>query len=293
MRKNNNIRKVVGTILLASTLLAAGCNGSGIAQNHITASATPSQISEPLPSETSLDWNIEEALGKTEIYEPTPTRLVLPTLTPTATADPCGEEISFVSNAADYRVDKTPDGDPRTIVPQFVTLHWDAQGGGPYDWNAEFTWRYFTSGETITSYPDPDNGGHYNYASQFVVGPDKVIQLLKTYQHCVQRSGAARGFPSDINIEMAGSFFKLDENGIPNMQPSELNNTLELVIALLEQYPGVGLVGHYEHDIFLKDGVMYNAGKIDPGAEFMDYFRNLVKQDMEKKQATQTYVPAP
>jgi hypothetical protein len=293
MRKGNNIRKTIGDIILVGTLLAAGCSGKGVAQNHIAVSQTPSQISEPLPSATSLSGNIEDTLGETKIYEPTPTRLVLPTPIPTATADPCGEEISFVTNAADYRVDKTPDGDPRTIVPQFITLHWDAQAGGPYDWNAEFTWRYFTSGETITSYPDPETGGHYNYTSQFVAGPDKVIQLLKTYQHCVQRSGCARGYPYDINIEMAGSFFKLDEDGIPNMQPSELNNTLELVISLMEQYPGIGLVGHFEHDIFLKDGVMYDASKPDPGIQFMEYFRNLVKQEIERRNLTPTPTSLP
>jgi hypothetical protein len=289
MKKGNNIWGKARTIILVGTLLAAGCRGNGIVQKDYTAaSETPSQTSAPLPTARVLATNTYEAAPTYAI----PTRpAAIPTFT--ATTDPCGEEISFVSNPADYRVGQIPSADPRKVVPQFITLHWDAQAGGPSGWNAEFTWKFFAFDNTITSYPDPDTGEHYNYASQFAVGTDKVIQLLSTYQHCVQRSGCARGYPYDINIEFAGVFFELDEEGVPNMKPSELNNGLELVIALMEQYPGVELVGHFDHDTFLRDGKMYHAYKSDPGTEFMAYFQDLVYKEIEKRHNAAVNTPTP
>jgi peptidoglycan/xylan/chitin deacetylase (PgdA/CDA1 family) len=187
--------------------------------------------------------------------------------------------ISFTDKPANNRWETIPNTDPAQIVPLYITLHWDEQGGAPGGWNAEQTYKFFKLGD-VTSYPDPITGMHFNYTSHFATGPDGILQFLRMYEHTVQKSYAAKGFPSDINIEMAGQDFHVID-GETDVPDAELEYTLELVLSLMKQYniPLENVVGHYEHDTYIKeDGTLWDRSKPDPGETFMNYFRTLLEK---------------
>ena len=156
---------------------------------------------------------------------------------------------------------------PTQIVPTMIILHWDGQGGSPYGWTTNGTYR----------------GLGFETSAHFAVGIDGVLQMLPMTNTTVARSQGAIGRNDQaINIEMAGWNF----DATPPTQ-KEIDASINLIIKLMQAYHLTinDVFGHSEQDTVNSNGQACVIGvdsdcrdryKSDPGKEFMDKIRKEV-----------------
>lgn len=139
------------------------------------------------------------------------------------------------------------------IVPREIILHWDGNRRGRELWLVEITY------QTLALL---GNSAH------FAVDRFQVWQMLPMYAWRVQEAHGARGYNDRaIHIEMAGVNFDAGANLPPER---ETRQALHLALALMLYYeiPFESVYGHYERDL--------PPPSLDPGREYMEYFRGLL-----------------
>ena len=180
-----------------------------------------------------------------------------------------GDDWAVVHFSENYRELSDTNKIVEYVIPQEIILHWDGNQNSAENWTTDKTYNGLAGLRE-----DLDTGMMRTSDSHFAVGIDGTLQMLDMREELVRRSYGAYDYPNVINIEMAGSDFKVLEN-MSNVPEAELNNALDLVVKLMIQYELTfdKVVGHYERDIVVEDGVEKDRGKPDPGPEFMEFFR--------------------
>lgn len=190
-----------------------------------------------------------------------------------------GDPYTSIMFSGEYRELSFKD---QLVEPTQIILHWDGQLGSPYYWTTRMTFNGL-SGIKVRSELLEDgtiNVEERSTNAHFGVDKEGVLQFLPMYEGFVQHSYGAFGYYDAINIEMAGNHFTF-EDGITNVPREEIENTLNLVINLMIQYDIEfnQVVGHYERDTYTdQHGRVYERGKLDPGREFMGYFKILLAE---------------
>jgi hypothetical protein len=190
-----------------------------------------------------------------------------------------GDPYTSVVFAGEYRELTYKD---QLVEPTQIILHWDGQPGTSYGWTTRKT---FNGLSEIRERSELLEDGTINVEvrstnAHFGVDKEGVVQFLPMYEGYVQHSYGAFGYYDAINIEMAGNNFT-SEDGVSNVPQEEIEHTLNLVINLMIQYEITfdKVVGHYERDTYTDQyGMVHERGKLDPGREFMGYFRTLLAE---------------
>ncbi len=190
-----------------------------------------------------------------------------------------GDPYTSVMFSGEYRELSFKD---QIVEPAQIILHWDGQPGSPYGWTTRTTFNGLSEIIERSELLEDStiNMEERSSNSHFGIDKDGVVQFLPMYEGFVQHSYGAFGYYDAINIEMAGNSFTF-EDGISNVPQEEIEHTLDLVINLMIQYDIEfdQVVGHYERDTYTdQHGRVHERGKLDPGREFVGYFKTLLAE---------------
>ena len=183
----------------------------------------------------------------------------------------------------------------KQVVPTEIIIHWDGQPGAPQGWNTNTTFNGL-SGAIL----DPETGLWRSTDSHFGIDKDGIVQFLGLNGETVQFSYGSKGYPTAINIEMAGSDFTIYNDGTTNVPQGEIDNTVNLIVRLMQQYdiPINNIFGHSERDdskdisfilddngkpvdiIVNEKDTVTDRSKPDPGVNFMNYIRSQVEEQL-------------
>jgi hypothetical protein len=197
-----------------------------------------------------------------------------------------GNEIPFDKSWTEYNINlgkpiPLPENEMTTgklVNPQLIIIHTDSQKEEIFEkWNSQNTFYGL-------------NGERRKILTNFGVDQYGPAQFTGMYQRQGklwipepgQENQGAKGIPTAINIEMAGTGFdEIFENGVDPKKKEiilkTLSNTAGLVINLLELSNGgltlENVIGHSEATI---------RGKSDPGEKTMNFLRNAIWLAMTK-----------